>query len=331
MSDFLIEHAGPILNELHGIATEHTAASEGKLALLDYDPDKYLMRDILKHTIKGTALDPIKANELASSVDSRYQNLYTATEQCAEVEVIEDVLMSGHSVILAMDHDELVDAALRPLALANIIKLRNPGLIDKRGRPFFRTGLIVSRMIEFVGVPMMGGIVPAKDLFSIGFDYTHQTIPSTISTKNRFDKRAITAYNGVVVREIAGNLQHGAFSNRRPMLLAMAAPGTINKPLDYAKYVGGEIPEPLQQSTIVIGQINYRIADFANKALTFASVGKMGTDKSQILIDGIPLCVGGAKDIERLAAKLITLTSKLGDQNLNYIYDTDGNLPVIKK
>ena len=331
MSDFLIEHAGPILQELHDIATVHAAASGGKLTALEYNPDTYLKRDIMRHTVKGQALDPIKANELASSVDDRYQGLYKATTECAEVDVIEDTLRSGHSVVLAMDHDELIDAAFRPLALANIIKLRNPNLVDKKGRPFFRTGLIVSRMVEFIGIPMLGGVVPANDLFAMGFDLTHETVPSTISTSGRFDKSAVKVYNGLVVREISGNMERGAFSNRRPMLLAMAAPGTINKPLDAEKYTGTYIPKELQASTMVIGQINYRIADFADKALTFASVAQMGKYESSVQIDGTPICVGTPHDIERLAAKLIALTANRGNSRINYVYDTDGNLPVLKR
>lgn len=327
----MIEHAGPILQELHGIATVHANASGGRLTSLEYDPETYLKRDILRHTVKGQALDPIKANELAASVDDRYQGLYSATAQCAEIDVIEDVLRSGHSVVLAMDHDELIDAALRPLALANIIKLRNPDLVDKKGRPFFRTGLIVSRMVEFIGIPMMGGVVPANDLFGIGFDLTHETVPSTISTLGRFDKGAVKAYNNMVVREISGNMERGAFSNRRPMLLALAAPGTINKPLDTEKYTGTDIPKEVQADTMVIGQINYRIADFAGKALTFASVAQMGKSESDVQIDGTPICVSTPQDVERLAAKLIALTANRGDGRTNYIYDADGILPVLRK
>ncbi len=331
MSDFLIEHAGPVLEELHRIATIHANASGSKLAVLDYDPETYLKRDIMRHTIKGETIEPIKINELATSVDSRYQSLYVATSDCTEVDVIEDVLRSGQSVVLAMDHDELIDAALRPLALANIIKLRNPDLVDKKGRPFFRTGLIVSRMVEFIGIPMLGGVVPANDLFGIAFDLTHETVPSTISTQGRFDKQAVKTYNNLVVHEISGNMRHGAFSNRRPMLLALAAPGTINKPLDVDRYTGTDIPKEKQDSTIVLGQINYRIADFASNALTFASVAQMGKDKSDVRIDAIPICVSTSADIERLAKKLINLTSDRGDGTINYVYDKDGDLPVIRR
>lgn len=330
MSDFLIEHAGPVLQELHKIATIHANASGGRLVALDYDPETYLKRDIMRHTIKGEPIDPININEMASGVDSRYKGLYLATSDCVEVDVIEDVLRSGQSVVFAMDHDELIDAALRPLALANIIKQRNPNLVDKNGRPFFRTALIVSRMAEFIGVPMMGGVVPANDLFGMAFDLTHETVPSTISTKGKFDKQIVKAYNNFVVREITSNTTRGAFSNRRPILLALAAPGTINKPLDADKYTGTDIPKEKQNSTMVIGQINYRMAEFAKNALTFASVAQMKKNSSDVRIDGTPICVSSAADVERLAKKFIELTYRHNDEALNYVYDKDGNLPVVR-
>lgn len=329
MNEFLVEHAGPVLSELHTIAVEHAAGTNGKLVALDYDPSTYSNGNIMKHTIKGNPIDHIQSNEIASGIDPRYESLYRAMSACPDVEVIEDVLMSGQNVVFAMDHGELIDAALVPLALANVLKYRNPP--EKDDQPYFRTGLIVSRMVGFIGVPMMGGVMPAADLFALGFERTYQTVPNTISTKGKFNKAALKTYNNMVINEIAGATNRRPFTNRRPMLLALAAPGTINKPLDDTKYTGTEVAADLQSSTMVVGQINYRLAEFAKNALTFASVAQLGEHTSSVQIDGTPILVSTPKGIERLAKKLILLLTERDGGNVNYTYDTDGNLPVIRR
>lgn len=329
MNELLVEHAGPVLAELHKIATEHADDSDDKLVALDYDPATYSNINIMKHTIKGTPLDHIQANEIAASIDARYVSLYQAMSECPGVDVVEDVLLSGQNVILALDHGELIDAALVPLALGNVLKSRKPPEKDKD--PYFRTGLIVSRMIEFVGVPLMGGIMPAADLFKLGFERTYQTVPNTISTKGKFNTKALKTYNGMVVSEIEGAIRHRPFTNRRPMLLAMAAPGTINKPLDVEAYTGTDIPPELQDSTMVVGQINYRVADFAKNALTFASIAQLSENTSDVCIDSIPLLAGSPEGIEKLAGRLISLLSNREGDKVNYVYDTDGTLPVVRK
>ena len=330
MSEFLQEHAKPIFDELQKIADTHAQLSNGLLVPLESVPSEtHTTRDILRHTIKGEPLDPIELNELAVGVDNRFRSLYNAVELCAEVEQIEETLRSGQNVILAMGHDELIDAALVPLAIANIIRLRNPDLVDRKGRSFFRTSLIASRMVEFLGAPMLGGIVPVTDLFGNAFDETYMTVPSTLSTKGRFDKKAVRIYNDIVTRSISSSMERRAFSNRRPLLLAMAAPGTIDKPLDTYKYEGTEIAADLQDSTIVVGQINYHITDFAKHALTYAAIAKLGQESSDVRIDPRHINTRDPVDVEKLAERIIGLL-KSRDPEINYVYDKNASLPVVR-
>ncbi len=135
-------------------------------------------------------------------------------------------------------------------------------------------------------------------------------------------------YNDLVVRSIEGDMNRRPRSNRVPMLLGVAMPGTINKPLNAAKYVSQEIPLETRQITTVVGQISFGTVDFMKHALSYATITRMG-DKTDVRIDPIPINVRTPEDVSRLAQKLLHLLSQR-DPDVNYVYDRLGQLPVLK-
>jgi len=327
MIDFIQERVDNVLGQLSETAAVHAAMSGGMLV---HTPDVKVV-DLRDPSITGDPLNPKASNKTATGIDSRYQTLYEATEQSLEIELIEDTLRSGQNVVLATGHGELVDVALQGLAVANVIKLRRPNLVDSKGRPFFRTSIITSRMIEYLGIPLADDqVLQVRDVLTLGFDKTYLTIPSTVSTKGKIDKYTLKTYNNSAKQEMAADMERRAFSNRRPMLLTFAAPGTVDKPLDTAKYQG-DIPKELLDKTIVMGQINYSITEFCKNALTFAAIARMGNTESKVAIDNRPLCLQEPEDVEKLAERIIKLVVKTDNDDTNYIYDSTGTLPVIRK
>jgi hypothetical protein len=320
MIELLQEKAEPMMRELRDIAATHVDLSKGKFVLLDYDPAKYPGQEVLSHTIKGTPLAPTDANGLAEAVDERYTKLYAAVNENSFTSVISDTLRSGHNAVNATDHAELIDIALEALAFSSVMKIRQgyatKNDLEEQKRAPFRTGIIVSRMADFLGIPMLGGVVPARDLLANGFDKTYMPIPSNLRTRGRFERRAMSTYNNLVVGEISGDMEKRAFSNRRPMFLSHAAPGSINKLLEGT-------------DSIVVGQINYRIADFMKQALTWTSSAKLSSEKGDVLIHERPLCVAGPNDVEELAQRIVELL-KRRDPDQDFIYDKDGNLPTVR-
>jgi len=320
MIELLQEKAEPMMRELRDIAATHVELSGGKFVLLDYDPVTYPGQEVLSHTIKGTPLAPTEANGLAEAVDERYTKLYAAIAKNPFTDVISATLQSGHNAVNATDHAELIDIALEALAFSSAMKIRQGYAtrkdVEDSKKPPFRTGIIVSRMADFLGIPMLGGVVPARDLLANGFDKTYMPIPSNLKTKGRFERRAMSTYNNMVVSDISGDMEKRAFSNRRPMFLSQAAPGSINKLLEGT-------------DTIVVGQLNYRMADFMKQALTWASSAKLGDDNGDVLIHERPLCVASPHDVEQLALRIVELL-KRRNPDQDFIYDKDGNLPTVR-
>lgn len=314
--------------QLQSIAEIHAEASGGLLTVLDLDMERYPGQNLEERVIKGAPIGPSEANSIANGIDGRYDSLFTATDNHVALQQIANTLRSGQNAIIATGHGELIDIALQSLAVANAIRIAHPQT-DKKGRPFFRTGLIVSKMVDYLGIDSYGAITPVRDLFSLGFEKTYLTIPSTVSSKNLIQRGQLKYHNNVVKREIAADLQPRAFSNRRPMLLSVAAPGTLDKQLDTARY-NGPIPAALRERTMVMGQINYSMTEFAKNALTYAAIAKLSM-ASRVNIDPTALCLQSPQDIETLARHLLTLAQAEAADEAYYVYDADGNLPVVRK
>jgi len=318
MIELVQEQAEGVLTQLREIAQIHADGSNGLLVVLEDNIEKYPGQDILKGTVTGEPLPALEVNQLAKSIDNRYDALYEATGEAPELEAIIETLKSGQNAILATDHSELLDIAEQLLAMS--------GHIRQRGVEF-KTGLIASKMIDFLGTPMMGGIVPTRDILSIGFDRAYLTIPNTISTKGRIGRTAMERYNGAVVNALESDMNRRPRSNRVPMLLGVAMPGTINKQLDTAKY-RGSLAKELPEKTIVVGQVSYGVINFMKHGLAYATTTKMTATEADVRIDPIHINIRTPEDVERYAAKLIRLLNAR-DTDVNYIYDRSGNLPVL--
>jgi hypothetical protein len=319
MARFDIKKHDAMLETLHGIASDHAGTSHEKLVLLDLDPERYPGQNLNQTTIKAPRnypLTPEAASAIANDIDPRYEaleSIFTETfESSNGISRIIEQIKSNNNVINGTDHAEIVDIALSHLALT--------GTIRRQGINF-RSALLVSKMVDFLGVDMHGGIVPVRDVLGWGFDLTYLTIPRSISTEGIFENEDLRKYNGDVRKHIADDMRRDTILNKRkdPILLGVALPGTVNKPLLDSE--NGEI---------VVGRVNNGILDFTDidNTETIATSIRLSLKNARYFVDDLPMRLSNQSDITKLVGRLIAGMTQL-DNGL-YVYDEDGDLPVIK-
>jgi len=328
--EILERHAAQIHEELHLWAAEH-ARSHPRLVLLDIDPERYRHQQINIHTIQSEPLEPQYIDPVAQKIDSRYDLIPVDNEENEPAMLLMgEILDSNQNVVLGTDHMELVDIAL--LAAKVTSKLRQAGYV-------FDSAIIVNKMVAYLGINLDDSIVPATDVLGLAFDETYLSIPNTASAKNRMSlpKKVITSYNDLVIRH--GIEQRLKKSNRiaKAVLLAAAFPGTVNKPLDVRAYeelmkeLSVKIPREDRPDTLVIGRANTGMLRFTAHALTVVACTQLNGSAEDIKVhfSNIPKSIRTKVKLDN-AMDQITDMQNLSDPEHHYVYDVNGDLPVVK-
>lgn len=305
-----------MLENLAGIAERHSR-NHPSLVLLEHNPELYPGQSLGVTTIKAGEdgpLDPDIAAVIANKVDLRFgvleKRLHQIDSTTDSISRIREILKDGSNVVHATDHAELIDIALSHLALTAQLRRSDVKL---------RSGIIVSKMVDFLGVRLDEAIVPVRDIFSQGFDRTYLPIPRTLSTKNKFEEYELKRYNRSVRSEVSGALNRKPRSNAKfgPMVLGVAFSGTINK------------PSADDENTWIVGNVNNGVLDYTSQkqTMTIATSVRMRRDDCDVFIDDLPMHVESEDDITRLMGRLVNGLGLIDGKK--YIYDYDGSLQVV--
>jgi hypothetical protein len=315
---------------LHEVANKHASRSNGFLHLLPIDAETYPGQALTQRVIKSDGvLNPAEADGTAAKIDTRYLDLIRAYDEYTHDDAptysrfhnIQNAVNAGENIINGTDHAELVDILFSHLHFANRLKrgqeLKGSELgesPEKTAKTILRSGLIISKMVDFLAVEYDGIIVPIRDLLPLGIDKTYLTIPNNPQSDSVFERSVIKRYNKNVRGEIHSDLRKKAFSNRRPMVLGVALPGTVNKK---------SLDDP---NTLIVGRANDAIVGFSADALTVTSAVRMREKGSQVFIDDR---MTNMYKPEQLHGELGRLAQSLSElDNRPYIYDLDGTMPT---
>jgi len=319
-----------IRDSLHTIAAKHAARTD-ILHLLPNDPDVYSGQDLTERVIvSDSVLTPGQVEAEAVEIDPRYSSLVKAYDTYCDptgpthsrFANVEAIALNGGHVIHGTDHNELLDTIFDHLHFANRLKVArltrlpesDEDLEENRRKYDTRIGMVVSKMIDFLGVEYKGVIVPVRDVLSLGFDKVYLPIPNTATSKNKFEPGARSRYNRAVLGDIAADLRP-ARSNRKPMILGLALPGSVNKKEKYG-------------DRNVIGQVSDGITIYTKLGVSVLSAVRMSQSESQVYIDDELHALRERKDITRALTRLAKAASDM--DGVTYIYDQDGDIPVIE-
>ncbi len=294
-------------------AIKHAERSKGMLTVLPHDEDRYPGQSLMHPFIEcgnDGPLTPDISDAIAAKIDSRYPALLAKlnTDDAAistGLDRIEELLKFNVSVIIGTDHAELLDVSLENLAIANHLRRRGVAL---------RSGIIASKMIDFLGVSALGDM-PVRDVLALGFDKSFLTIPRTRSTDGIVEETAVQLYNKRVTHDIRSQLRFRQSKKHVPFLLSVALPGTINKP-------------SVEDSTkTVIGRVSPGILRFTSAAMLVDCAVRLDQHDPKVYIGEVPRHITEPEDITVVMRGLTKAVQKL--DNKPYIYDADGTLSVI--
>lgn len=327
MIELLPKTQREIQESLQKVAAKHAERSGGFLELLPIDTEQYPGQSITQSVIKSEGtLSPNEADTFAVGVEPRYEDLirayndYTAEDSptFSRFYNIQQAVNAGVDIVNGTDHAELVDIIFSHLHFVNRLRRGQEKkaieLGEKPEKHQLRSGLIVSKMVDFLGVNAHGTMTPVRNLLTLGFDKTYLTLPNTASSEGLFEEKARKGYNRWVRSEISSDFRKRAFSNRHPMVLGVALPGTVNKPM---------LSNP---DTAVVGRVNEGILEFTAEALTVISAVRMREQGSQIYIDDILENLYSAPRLHNAMGRLSLALEMLDGHD--YIYDRDGDIPT---
>lgn len=320
-------HEKAIQNDLREWAAEHAKTRPDIFELLPADTDTYPYQKLSEHTINGELPEGVEIDDIASSVEPRYPAFTVALDKNEQaIANMGETLDSLQNVIFASDHDELIDIALL------LVRIRSN--LQRTGYSF-DTGLIANKMITYLGVKMQGTIVPATDLLSIAFDYTYLNLPRTQSGKEKISAphEAISAYNKFMIERGLTKRLKVSRKLGRAMLIGAAITGTVNKPLDFERYVemddDEELPAGLNPNTIVIGRANQGVLKVTKQGLTYIGSAHIKSDDIKVTISENPIIIRSSEKLDQAMEQITELQSG-HDPAHDYVYDRLGNLPVRK-
>lgn len=337
-----------VLDAMYESASVLAENSDGMFHAYEPNPDRFKYHSILplKHNyrVEGAPIPNIDdSDSIASIVDSRYEKLPEAIDlheqNTGAITQISNVLRSGQSVALGLEHGELIDVAMAEVGVSNALRRRG---IEHR------SALVVSKAIDFMGVNIeylgippdyvktyLAGIgievndddtVPVRDFLSIAAHAIYMTIPSTktFADIRAIQEVAIKTFNARSTEALSKEIDS---SDPFPVLLGVAVPGTTVKILDTDQIESDDDDErPIE----VIGQISPGITKFMSGALTYATAIRLDETPPLVQIHKDFLCVKDKGDIDSLAERLVEVASEL-EPDKRFVYDGSGDLRVIRK
>lgn len=317
----LFDRFQPHLQEhMHASAVKHASLNPKLLYPLGIDPTEYKDQSMRSFTIKGSPIPYEAAHELASKVDPRYPKLFSSIGKVAASQIaqINEFLKDGINAANGSDHAELIDIALSHLALGGNLKTLYP---DTN----FRSGIIVSKMVDFLGVHTAFGDLPARDLLAMAFDECYLTIPRTNSTNGMIDESAMRFFNRFSRLRISQSLVRSRLINsgKPPFLLGLALPGSVTKPLDVS------MPgyEAYLETTKVMGKINPKVIEFLEKCFTYTSAVRPSVENPGVFFSQIARKIKDEDALNLAISELVTGMNEL--DSFTTLYDQDSSLPVI--
>jgi hypothetical protein len=200
----------------------------------------------------------------------------------------------------------------------------------------FDTSMIVNKMVTFLGINYGGEVQPATKLLRLGIEEIYLNIPNTGSSKNKMTvpKKVQTIFNERMVTHGVTRRLKASPDIGRSMLLGVALSGTVNKKLDTEEYKRQAdltiIDADELDRTMVIGRANIGMISFMEHGLTVPASAMLDGDHMAVRIDDRPLSVKTKDKLDLLMGRVTDLQQQ-NDTNHNYVYDINGNLPLIRK
>lgn len=199
----------------------HVEASDGEIVFLDVDLEKYPGQDMNVTHVEGQPQSAAVVESIASLVAPNFTEMVDKLEENAEeqLQTLGELLKRGNNVIISTNHSDLIDIAV---ALAAVYCA-----LDKMNYQF-KTGIVISKMVAFLGYKLEGNVAPAVEVLQMLCDRIYLTFPRTESVKKSglhkfFGRDNIDQYNGKVTKDIDGYQDDGS------LLLALAPSGSTDK------------------------------------------------------------------------------------------------------
>ncbi len=326
--EILEKYSHELQTDLHAWAKEHVSQNPQLFTLLSIDPDEYPDQRISEHTIRGDdRLPPEVINSIATDVDKRYEGISRAVDSNEKsLELLGETLESGQNVIFGTDHGELIDIALL------LVKIKSALL--QKGYDF-ETSMIVNKMVTFLGVKYNDEIVPATNLLRLGIEELYLNIPNTHSSKLKMNvpKKVQREFNERMMLHGVTSRLKSSRKIGKSMLLGVALSGTVNKPLDHEKYMESpnypEIGENMPENSRVIGRANIGLLKIMGLGLTLPASAMLEGDEMKVNISDRPLYVNTKEKLDLVMQRIAKLQQE-NDPLHQYIYDINGDLPVLK-
>jgi hypothetical protein len=204
------------LEELRRLATPHVAASAGRLALLDINPERYPGQ--IGYEVKGEPKSVAVIERLATMAEPRFPDLLAATTRSEPaMNETADTLSDGGNIMVVTNHGELADIAFTGSALVSNLKNRE---VEFAGMT------IVSKIVSVTGFNLFEDQepVPAITALSWLFNHTMLSFPRTDSVRNsNIDPGAISTHNTSMIASVKEHLDDGS------KLIVMAPSGATDK------------------------------------------------------------------------------------------------------
>lgn len=225
----------PMVEKLQAWADIYAKASDGRMEVLAYQPGKYQGQDGL--SVIGQPNAAAVVDSIAEVAQPRYyevRDLLHANEaETKRVSMIGELLKGGDNVVLATNHGDLIDIAIAQAATYSTLEKLGYKIHDSNKKDDgydIQTGIIISKMVAFLAYKLGDDFAPCTDVLKLLENETFLSYPRTESTKkhlmDRFLFNNIERHNQKMRDQVVNKLGKGS------LLLAMAASGTTDKPLD---------------------------------------------------------------------------------------------------
>lgn len=209
------------VEELINLGKPHVEASDGRIVFLDVDLEKYPGQDMNITHVEGIPQSAAVVESIATRVNERFPEMVTELEEKSEeqLQTLGEMLKRGNNVVIATNHGDLIDVAV---ALAAVYCS-----LDKMGYQF-KTSIIISKMVAFLGYEIEGNMAPAVEVLQMLCTKIYLTFPRTESVSKSglqkfFGRDNVDGYNGKVTKVIGKDQEDGG------MLLAVAVSGSTDK------------------------------------------------------------------------------------------------------
>lgn len=259
------------LRLLQELARPHVEASEGKLVLLDINPEEYPSQRTYHLKSKSVVDDPEQLENLGLAADPQFpemrQKLQESTEGTERIEFMAELLKGSNNVAIPTNHGDLTDIAKVEGSLAiDLINIMSPSELQG-----IRRAIIISRIVSMIGAKLDFAnpssedgpaqeqegvvIIPATDVLELFCHDIFLSYPRTETIESRVQKTLIKAHNLGMRRSLMRTLGKGG------VLLGIAGSGTTDKQQKVLEAKGKKAdPDTVEDSKSTKEKSVYRLA-----------------------------------------------------------------------